>query len=130
MMMPLSGTMTCEPKKRLTVVVREMASPDLSTAEIWDVPWLQCLISKGQSPFDLLLGSSRVLDLESIWIISRHILRPVIQDLASDGSSIGGAQDLGFLGTSSGIFNEIGIAEACPLTILMSKPEQRISSAD
>ena len=42
-MMPVSGTMTLEPKKRLIVVVRDVAMPDASAVPIWEVPWLQRL---------------------------------------------------------------------------------------
>lgn len=40
MMTPVSGTMSWEPKRRLTVVVREMAIPVESAVTTWDVPGL------------------------------------------------------------------------------------------
>jgi hypothetical protein len=39
-MMSVSGIINWEPKSRFTVLVREIAMPDASAAEIWDVPWL------------------------------------------------------------------------------------------
>lgn len=40
MMTPVSGTMSCEPNRRFTVVVREMAMPDASAVTTCEVPGL------------------------------------------------------------------------------------------
>ena len=40
MMMPVSGTMRREPKVRLMVLVEEMARPEASAVDMWDVPGL------------------------------------------------------------------------------------------
>ena len=45
MMMPVSGTMSCEPKRRLIVVVRDMASPDSSMTLMCDVPGVSSVSS-------------------------------------------------------------------------------------
>ena len=40
MMTPVSGTIILEPKKRLIVVVKEVAMPEESAVTMWEVPWL------------------------------------------------------------------------------------------
>lgn len=43
MTMPVSGTMTFDPKSVFTVVVVEIARPVWSTTEMWEVPGLELL---------------------------------------------------------------------------------------
>lgn len=46
MMTPVSGTMSCEPKSKLMVVVKEMAIPEASAVTICDV--LPLLLNIGE----------------------------------------------------------------------------------
>ena len=66
MMTPVSGTIILEPKKRLIVVVKEVAMPEESAVTTWEVPWL-CGLAESYCILDTC--SSLFKAFESIWVI-------------------------------------------------------------
>ena len=63
---PVSGTIIPEPKKRLTVVVKEVAMPEESAVTMWEVPWL-CWSAESHCTLDTC--GSLFKAFESIWVI-------------------------------------------------------------
>src|SRR4051812_33362882 len=83
MITPVSGTMTVEPKRRLIVVVREIAMPDLSAVTTWDVPgvsrlsrppglYSDMLRVRPGLIFDLTSAATASLSMDA-WYLSRPL---------------------------------------------------------
>lgn len=81
--MPVSGTTSLLPKRRLIVVMAEIARPEWSTVAMWDVPGLHYCkmraLRKKESGGDI-----RIQALKPGRVIRGHILRPQIRNLSAD----------------------------------------------
>ena len=75
--MPVSGTIIPEPKKRLMVVVREVAMPEESAVTIWEVPWLCGSVESNET---LETCNSLFKTFESIRVIVGYIQCMLIGD--------------------------------------------------
>lgn len=83
MTMPVSGTMTFDPKRVFTVVVVEIARPVWSATEMCEVPGLG--LSDNVFPVSQLeCGDIRFDTLESFGVIHGYILRLIVQYLVPD----------------------------------------------
>ncbi len=83
MIMPVSGTTSLLPKRRLIVVMAEIARPEWSIVTRCDVPGLQgCKMRTVRQKIEW--EDIRIQALKPRWVIRGHILRPQIRNLPAD----------------------------------------------